>query len=176
MLLLLDDEGGRFARVPSWALDYALAGGVLMDLALENRIDTDPDNCSAGLYPVGDSLLDPTLAGTSLLGTGKTLALDRAAAPAAHLSERKHFQAVCPGDVLERREPGSWVLSPALPTIEGKAEQEGQACAKGNPYSKNRSARTWSYLTVNACRSLSPAVQEELTIWRPDRQLQKSIS
>ena len=35
-LLLLDDEG-RFQRVPSWSLNYALAGGVLMDLALEYR-------------------------------------------------------------------------------------------------------------------------------------------
>ena len=41
MLLILDDEDGRFARVPDRQLRYALAGGVLMDLALENRIDTD---------------------------------------------------------------------------------------------------------------------------------------
>ncbi len=41
MLLILDDENGRFARVPDRLMRYALAGGVLMDLALENRIDTD---------------------------------------------------------------------------------------------------------------------------------------
>ena len=32
ILLLLDDSGGRFARIPTWSLNYALAGGVLMDL------------------------------------------------------------------------------------------------------------------------------------------------
>ena len=42
MLLLLHDENGRFERVPDWSLGYALGGGVLMDLALENRIDTGP--------------------------------------------------------------------------------------------------------------------------------------
>ena len=42
MLLILDDDSGQFARVPKWSLHCALAGGVLMDLALENRIDTDP--------------------------------------------------------------------------------------------------------------------------------------
>ena len=41
ILLLLRDEDGRFVHVPSWSLDYAIAGGVLMDLAMENRIDTD---------------------------------------------------------------------------------------------------------------------------------------
>ena len=41
ILLLLDDEDGSFAHVPRLALNYALAGGVLMDLAMENRIDTD---------------------------------------------------------------------------------------------------------------------------------------
>ena len=62
ILLLLDDDG-RFARLPSWSLHYALAGGVLMDLALENRIDTDLEKLIlVDSTPVGDSLLDPTLA------------------------------------------------------------------------------------------------------------------
>ena len=63
MLLLLHDENGRFERVPDWSLGYALGGGVLMDLALENRIDTDLDNLIlVDDTPLGDSLLDPTLA------------------------------------------------------------------------------------------------------------------
>ena len=48
---------------PSAVLDHALAGAVLMDLALENRIDTDLDNLIlVDSTPVGDTLLDPTLA------------------------------------------------------------------------------------------------------------------
>ena len=63
MLLILDDEDGKFARVPDRQLRYALAGGVLMDLALENRIDTDLKQLMlVDSTPLGDSLLDPTLA------------------------------------------------------------------------------------------------------------------
>ena len=63
MLLLLDDEGGNFVRVPEWSVQCALAGAVLMDLALENRIDTDPNWLTViDPTPVGDDLLDPALA------------------------------------------------------------------------------------------------------------------
>ena len=63
LLLLLDDEGGQFVANDAGALHLALAGGVLMDLALESRIDTD----LAGLAlidatPINDDLLDPVLA------------------------------------------------------------------------------------------------------------------
>ena len=43
MLLLLDDKSGRFVDSRSVSLEYALGGAVLMDLALEGRIDTDPE-------------------------------------------------------------------------------------------------------------------------------------
>jgi len=63
LLLLLRDDGGRFVHVPSWSLDRAMAAGVLMDLAMENRIDTDVKNLILiDKTPTGDSLLDPTLA------------------------------------------------------------------------------------------------------------------
>ena len=63
MLLLLSDNGGKFVDVPAPSLDCALAGAVLMDLALENRIDTDPQRLFVvDPAPLGDDLLDPTLA------------------------------------------------------------------------------------------------------------------
>lgn len=63
MLLLLDDKGRTFADVPITSLKYALAGAVLMDLALENRIDTDQERLFViDSTPLGDDLLDPTLA------------------------------------------------------------------------------------------------------------------
>lgn len=63
LMLLLRDGDGMLVRVPTRSLRYAIAAGVLMDLAMEDRIDTD----LTGLFvvnaePVGDSLLDPTLA------------------------------------------------------------------------------------------------------------------
>ena len=62
VLLMLNDDDGRFVRVPSWSMEYAIAGGVLMDLAMENRIDTDLEHLILlDSTPVGDNLLDPTL-------------------------------------------------------------------------------------------------------------------
>ena len=63
MLLLLDDEGERFLRVPDWSLRYALGGAVLMDLAMEDRIDSDLEKLMlVDPTPLGDDILDPVLA------------------------------------------------------------------------------------------------------------------
>ena len=42
-LLLLRDEDGTLSRAPEWLVRYALGGAVLLELALENRIDTEVD-------------------------------------------------------------------------------------------------------------------------------------
>ena len=56
IILLLTDDDGTFVHVPNQSLKYALAGGVLMDLALENRIDTDLKNLVLiDGTPTGDS-------------------------------------------------------------------------------------------------------------------------
>ncbi len=62
ILLMLDEQSGYLEMVPGWNFSCVMAGAVLADLALEDRIDTDLD----ALYPVnsrptGDNLLDPTL-------------------------------------------------------------------------------------------------------------------
>ena len=62
LLLLLNEETGYFAPIPEWRMSCALAGGVLMDLAIENRIDADLDTLTlVDSSPTGDELLDPTL-------------------------------------------------------------------------------------------------------------------
>ena len=43
LTLLLDDKTGTFRPIGKYALEHALVGGVLMDLAFANRIDTDPE-------------------------------------------------------------------------------------------------------------------------------------
>lgn len=63
LLLALDDETGALRPLPINALRYALAGALLVELALTQRIDTDLQ----GLYvinakPLGEPLLDPLLA------------------------------------------------------------------------------------------------------------------
>ena len=62
-LLLLRHEDGTLSRAPEWLVRYALGGAVLMELALENRIDTDHDRLFlVDSTPVGDRLVDPMLA------------------------------------------------------------------------------------------------------------------
>ena len=63
LLLLIDDKRGDLIPIPEWSLACALAGALLMDLAQEGRIDTDPDFLSLlDSAPLGDDLLDPVLA------------------------------------------------------------------------------------------------------------------
>ena len=73
ILLLLRDEDGRFIQIPTWSMDYAIAGAVLMDLALENRIDTDLHNLVLiDETPTGDSILDEALAKIAAGGSHDT--------------------------------------------------------------------------------------------------------
>ncbi len=127
LLLLLRDDGGKFMAVPGIALDNALAGGVLMDLALENRIDTDPEHLILiDPTPVGDSLLDPTLAA---IADGERRDarhwVGQTAQRAAEIREEALSRLVERG-ILERHEGRFlWVFrSRRYPIIDGKAERE----------------------------------------------------
>ena len=64
LILVLDEERGDLAASLSpRSLDLALAGAVLMDLALEDRIDTDIERLVlVDPTPLGDDILDPMLA------------------------------------------------------------------------------------------------------------------
>ena len=64
LLLLLDAASGDIQHsFPEHKRDVVMAGAVLMDLALENRIDMDTERLFLlDSKPVGDDLLDPTLA------------------------------------------------------------------------------------------------------------------
>lgn len=63
LLLALSDPNGDFVREPPERFDNALAGAILMDLALLNRIDTDLDRLIlVEGSPTGDPLLDKVLA------------------------------------------------------------------------------------------------------------------
>ena len=127
ILLLLNDGDGRFARVPKWSLDYALAGGVLMDLALENRIDTDLE----GLIliddtPTGDALLDPTLADI-VAGKERTTNfwLEHTADSADSIREQALKRLIDQGILEVQDDRFLWVFrSRRYPSIDGTAERE----------------------------------------------------
>ena len=127
MLLLLRDHDGRFVRVPSWSLEYALAGGVLMDLALENRIDTDLENLIlVDSTPVGDSLIDPTLAEIAGEPTHPTRYwVERTVERSEDLHEAALSRLVEHG-ILERQEKRFlWAFrSRRYPMVDGRAERE----------------------------------------------------
>lgn len=62
-LLALDDTTGATLPMPTMAFSYALAGALICDLALLNRIDTDPTQLVLlSAEPTGDPLLDRALA------------------------------------------------------------------------------------------------------------------
>lgn len=62
LLLLHSQKTGYFVAVPEWRMSCALAGAVLMDLAMEERIDSDLETLTvADTTPTGDGLLDPSL-------------------------------------------------------------------------------------------------------------------
>ena len=138
ILLLLRDEDGRFVHVPSWSLDYAIAGGVLMDLAMENRIDTDLEHLILiDSTPVGDSLLDPTLADIAAGEKHDTRHwVERTAKSAPEIREEALSRLVSAG-ILEREEGRFlWVFrSRRYPAIDGKAEREVKLRIMGTLFS-----------------------------------------
>ena len=127
ILILLDDEDGKFVRVPRWSLNYALAGGVLMDLAMENRIDTDIENLMLiDATPVGDSLLDPVLAEIAAEGQKDIRSwLELIAEKAPDIREEALTRLVAEG-ILERQDDRfMWMFkSRRYPMIDGEAERE----------------------------------------------------
>ena len=127
MLLLLRDEDGRFIQVPTWAVDYALAGAVLMDLAMENRIDTDLHNLILiNPTPVGDDILDPILAEIAGGGNHDTRYwVEQVSRHGSELREKSLNRLVAKG-ILEREEDRFlWVFrSRRYPSIDGSVERE----------------------------------------------------
>jgi golgi phosphoprotein 3 len=62
VLLQLDDSQGRFVNLPLSAADVVLAGAALMELALNNRVDSDLDRLIlVDAKPTGDDILDDVL-------------------------------------------------------------------------------------------------------------------
>ncbi len=127
LLLLLRDDDGRFVNVSDLSRKYAIAGGVLMDLALENRIDTDLEHLVlVNDEPVGDDLLDPTLADIAAGGQHDTrFWVERTADNADSIRETALNRLVAGGILEALDDRFLWVFrSRRYPLIDGKAERE----------------------------------------------------
>ena len=119
---------GGSPAFPGWSLDYALAGGVLMDLALANRIDTDLTNLILiDDTPTGDSLLDTTLADIAKAEDRRDARfwVERTAGYAEEIRDRALGRLIERG-ILERRDDRFlWVFrSRRYPVVDGRAERE----------------------------------------------------
>ncbi len=127
VLLLLNDEDGKFAEASDWSVNCALAGGVLMDLALENRIDSDLESLALiDAAPVGDSLLDETLAD---IAEGQErdarFWVQRIANRGPAIREEALSRLVASGVLEARDDRFLWVFrSRRYPAIDGEPEQE----------------------------------------------------
>ncbi len=127
MLLLLRDEDGRFVQVPTWSVDYALAGAVLMDLAMENRIDTDLENLLLiNDSPVGDNILDPVLAEIAAGGNHDTRYwVEQVSRQGTRFRELSLERLVEKGILEMEDDRFLWVFrSRRYPAIDGSVERE----------------------------------------------------
>ena len=127
-LLMLNDEDGEFVRVPGWSLQCAYAGAVLMDLALENRIDTDINRLVLiDPTPVGDDLLDPILAQIAQASDTHDARhwVEQIADSAEQIRERA-LNRLVDGGVLRREDDRFlWVFqSRRYPIVDGEADRE----------------------------------------------------
>ena len=76
LLLAHDEKSGQFANLQDLLMNTALAGAVLMDLALANRLDTDLNSLVLlDRSPTGEKLLDFALTSVGTLPK-KTTTLD----------------------------------------------------------------------------------------------------
>jgi Golgi phosphoprotein 3 len=113
VLLLLDDTRGRLVDMPLSAFNFVIAGAVLMDLAIRNRIDTDLERLIlADPTPTGDDILDDALAklaepdGENRIVNG----IDRIAPSAEDYKARALARLVAQRILREERGRFSWVF------------------------------------------------------------------
>ena len=128
MLLLLDDRNGSFLPIPEWSTLCALSGAVLMDLALADRIDTDPESLVlVDKQPTGDPPLDPALKRIAAARDvhDARCRVGNTAACAAEIREGALVRLVENG--VPNREEDRFVpvfRSRRYPTVDGRAKRE----------------------------------------------------
>lgn len=135
ILLMLDESSGYLEMVPDWNFSCVMAGAVIADLALEDRIDTDLQS----LYlldatPTGDGLLDPTLKeiGNAEDRSDTQYWIERNTARADEIVTLTLERLVDKG-VLDYESGGFWTLSRSVsrsgmyPSADGAIRREAKA-------------------------------------------------
>ena len=128
LLLLLDDESGKLARFRDWSLRYAMAGGVLMELALEHRVDSDLNKLVlVDDTPTGNAMLDRVLVeiAASKEETQVRHWIDQISGYGDEIREIALDQLVQKGILKRQEELLLWVFkSRTYPQVDDKPERE----------------------------------------------------
>lgn len=131
LLLMLDDQDGRLVDLPRSAMNGVIAGAVLMDLAMHDRIDSDLQELRVvNKTPTGDPLLDGTLASLSNAPNGRNSSawVEEVARDADDLREKALARLVTRG--ILRKEEGRflWVFhTRRYPIIDDREQREVKA-------------------------------------------------
>ncbi len=129
LLLLLDDETGKPVGLPGPAGDLALAGAILMELALAHRLDTDLDGLVlVSAAPMGQPALDGVLAriAAERESRGSRWWIRELAKGVAPLRARLLDGLVAAGVLRRQKDRLLWVFPDhRYPKAPGRAETEG---------------------------------------------------
>lgn len=135
LLLVLNEDYGGLSLVPDSHLNPALAGAVLMDLALERRIETDLQELTlVDAAPLDDDLLDPALEEiAALAAAGETRDagwwVRRLAEGGPEIRDRALARLLRAG-ILSSADAGEAALAPGVsrsrryPAVDAEPEQE----------------------------------------------------
>jgi hypothetical protein len=131
LLLQLDDTHGRFVDLPSSAADVVLAGAALMELALDNRVDSDLERLIlVDRTPTGDDILDDVLVQLDAAGAGLSVAaaLERITANAEKYQERALKRLLAKGILREDSGRFLWVFhTRRYPVVDDREQREVKA-------------------------------------------------
>jgi len=131
LLLALDEKSGRLHPLPERALEFALAGAVLAELAFLDRLDTDATQMMIkDASPMGDPILDEALKYLPKDEPKLTIqkALARIALKTDKLKELLFAELVRKGVLKEQEKKFLWVLHERrYPVLDNREEEEVRA-------------------------------------------------
>ena len=134
LLLALDEKSGRLHALPERALEFALAGALLVELSFLGRLEADADAAQLtikGSGPAGDVVLDEVLkifsANETKLAISRALA--RVALKADIFKEQLFADLVRKGILNQQQQKFLWVLRERrYPVVDDREERE--VCAR----------------------------------------------
>jgi Golgi phosphoprotein 3 len=131
LLLQLDDTHGRFIDLPLSAADVVLAGAALMELALDNRVDSDLEHLIlVDRKPTGDDILDDVLERLGQAGAGLSVAaaLELITANAEKYQQSALKRLVAKGILREDDGRFLWVFhTRRYPVVDDREQREVKA-------------------------------------------------